>query len=290
MSMLDHYFPSHGVPRRTGIVFKPMVLTAFALLITLTAPGCQIAHQRTDLDRQLLNQFPVDAHPSTAAVTWPARIATAQYGGSLDPAHTTDSPSVTSPLTLDTIHLGQFGGGPAYRRDVTPPRIATTLDHARRAGADLLLVYTLNSWHESTDPLGALNIFALGMLPTRVANAEVRVDWVLLETQQGGVLHRDALTDRAWQSANAWTDDVARRSAHRRAQKRAVAAMNQSVADELLAIAQRRGSPVRLSSSDRFGPGTVSDESGRRATAEIVPLGADFPTYATVDGGSPRDR
>jgi hypothetical protein len=92
---------------------------------------------------------------------------------------------------------------------------------AASLGADLLLVYSLDTTFRTEDGFAPLTVVSLGLFPTKTARVSSTASAVILDTRSGHVYAACESTEDTTQLANAWTSNAAVDQSRRRAEERA---------------------------------------------------------------------
>lgn len=107
-----------------------------------------------------------------------------------------------------------------------PPRSSSdVVELASQVGADLVLLYTYSWETDSGNRTGFPAWLTLGIVPARIAETDLRVTALLIETQTRATLASVDASERVWQLANFYSEDAARQATTTRAMRRAFEAM-----------------------------------------------------------------
>lgn len=140
---------------------------------------------------------------------------------------------------------------------------------AASVGADLLLVYTVDTTFTTEDGFAPLTVFSLGLFPTKTARVDSTASAVLLDTRSGHVYAAAEGAADTSQLANAWTSRAAVEQSRRRAERRAFEKMLDEFERGWPAIATRienapppQALQAPLSGNWRFWPESLSTPPG----------------------------
>ncbi|MBK7405439.1 MAG: hypothetical protein IPJ41_12605 [Phycisphaerales bacterium] len=93
---------------------------------------------------------------------------------------------------------------------------------AAKLGADLLLVYTIDTTFNTEDGFAPLTVVTLGLFPTKTARVNSTASAALLDTRSGLVYATAEGAADTSQLANAWTSRAAVDQSRRRAERQAL--------------------------------------------------------------------
>lgn len=92
---------------------------------------------------------------------------------------------------------------------------------AARLGADVLVIYTLDTTFTTEDNAAPLTVISLGLSPNRVVRVGTTASAVILDTRNGYVYGTAEATETGKQLTNAWQDETAADQARRRTESAA---------------------------------------------------------------------
>lgn len=215
---------------------------AFALA---ALSGCCMPSGRAAVDLAAIDAAGRGATPAIVAPRFPLRVAAArlqyeaegtssyrQPGGLV--AHNDTAALVvawstpTRWLENELNDRGRVGGVVSLSDPVAAPLaeiVSSLRSAAARDGADLLLIYSIESRADRHMLTGVLSLITLGVFPETVAEADASSRGRLIDTRSGYVYGRYEASDGAWQPANLYTADDAEQSVHDRAERHATLAM-----------------------------------------------------------------
>lgn len=218
---------------------------------------------RAEFNKQPLAQFPVSIAVARLQGSGYRSYSCESYGSG-------DFSVVTSrdvETSTDFDRLSKLAGvrGIAPLNRLLLPRDLSGDTALRRAAAslhaDMLLLYTFDTEFREDDAAPPLGFFSLGLLPTKGIKVRSTAAALLIDTRSGFVYATAEGTANAEQIANGWTSEAAADQSRKRAERRAL--------DDL------------LNSLESAWPGVTSQHAGAG-----LPPGVRYETAGRAGAGS----
>lgn len=267
-------------------MFRILLRPSCALMLFVSLKGCAIPPAgRQSVDLAAFDRQSDVANATIVNPSWPLRVAVVRlqhepisdHRGwrhvSVDADGTIDSPSallirtddgdIDSALS-DPAKIGgvvQLGGASTALDEAGRTRL---LRDARDAGADLVLVYSLESHAASSPITGFLSLLTLGLIPEVVAEGTAAASSRLIDARSGYVYSFEDASSNAWQPANLYTDSEAEIDTLLRAERYATRALFERVRERWPNWRQHAEKSGRIYDGDDRSRGLYPVPSGSR--------------------------
>jgi hypothetical protein len=229
------------MPRsRLALLLLPAALSLSPGCASYTAPGPGARIAPDDLQKLRLQQSDVRIEQLMALkplAQFPASIAVARVESSGYRSYTVHKSygegaySVVTQRDVETdADFDRLSKLPNIRGIVPVSRLLLPADlktdeplrlAAARAGADMLLIYTLDTSFRDEDNARPLSVITLGLSPNQVVKLSTTASALLLDTRNGYVYGAAEATESADQLTNAWQSSEAADQARLRSEKKA---------------------------------------------------------------------
>ncbi len=174
------------------------------------------------LARKPLAQFPTAIAVARVQSSGYSSYTTQGYGqGAFTLVTTRDVEMAADIERLEKLE--QIKGIAPTSRMVVNQNIHTDEDIRRGAamlGADVLLMYTLDTAIKTNDKAAPLSVISLGLSPNQVVTVSTTASAIFLDTRNGFVYGTAEATDQTSQLASAWTNSDAADEARKRVETR----------------------------------------------------------------------